>query len=129
MRFRAFISILAAIGVLLHAGLVVRHNSIMLGLALQPAHSAQTTIICHGDGLVTVADDFGLPGEKPAKQQKTACPVCTGLMPALALLASFCGDIARPTMVLAHHKPAAVQSAVLRHVVYLPPSRAPPLAI
>jgi hypothetical protein len=133
MRFRALVSILAAIGVLLHAGLIVRHNSVMLELALQqPGHlPAQATIICHGDGqLILAGDDFSLPDQKPAQQQKTtSCPVCTGLLPVLALLASSTADIACPSTVPARYKAETSQFAIPGLAVHLPPNRGPPLSI
>jgi hypothetical protein len=123
---------MAAIGVLLHAGLVVRHNTVMLDLALQqPGHlAAQATIICHGDGqLILADDDFSLPNQPGQQQKTTSCPVCTGLLPVLALLASSSADIACPSTVPARYKAEASPFAFSGLAIHLPPNRGPPLNI
>ena len=54
MRSRSWVSILAVLGVLLHAGAIVRHNAAMAAASLQyQALVAGLSQICHGAGTGT----------------------------------------------------------------------------
>jgi hypothetical protein len=123
MRFRWWIHVLAAFGVLLHAGALARHNGVMLGYALQSdALAADLTAICHG-GTTANAPGSNLPGA-PAPASPS-CPICMGLAPVAALPAA--ADLASPPVTeVALRLP--VTPAGLAQIPYAacPPARGPP---
>lgn len=85
MLWRRWIGMLAVLGVLLHAGALVRHNATMLGATLQAnALLADLAVICHGTGTQDLAKTASLPDAPPADPQ-SSCPLCSGLTPAFAL--------------------------------------------
>ena len=54
MPLRRLIGLVAMLGVLLHAGLIVRHASIMLNATLLHSELVSSLgVICHGDGSTT----------------------------------------------------------------------------
>ena len=126
MSRRRWISILALLGVLLHAGAIVRHHAAMTGATLQyRALLTDLAQICHGGatgGDLAAADLPYVP--KPSDAQN-GCPICSGLGPAFALAA--------PDFVAAS-PPLQVAAAVFSdqqdtyrgsHAV-CPPARGPP---
>jgi hypothetical protein len=87
MLLRRWISFLAIVGVLLHAGALARHHVVMLDAHLQ--HQALITDllqICHSNGLGTVTPD-GLPDIPRPSETQDNCPICSGLASAVALAA------------------------------------------
>jgi hypothetical protein len=86
MRLRWFqswtwVTALAVLGLLLHAGLLVRH-----GVQATQAGAADLVLtICHGDGTAPTETRWPQPGD-PAGSQKTPCPVCTGALAGAAVL-------------------------------------------
>ena len=87
MRSRKWISILALLGVLLHAGAIVRHNAAMTGATFQyQALLTGLAQICHGS---TTAATSLAAAELPFVPQPTdaqnGCPICSGLSAAVAL--------------------------------------------
>ena len=121
-RFERIISLLAVIGVLLHAGLLVRHNGVMLDAAFDRlALSFAGGVICHGD------DDRVRSGPgMPAHSGKLPnCPVCVGATVGAAILP--------PMVALPGKGPATLlviasveQQIGRRAGAIRPPSRAPP---
>lgn len=123
VRTRGLIGIVAMLGVLLHAAIVVRHHGLMLNAQLQyQALAADFKVICHGTVAPSEAELPNLP--RPASTDYD-CPVCSGLVGAFALAAVEQVAVPRP-LPDTHDRPAdrpALQLAVRRD---LPPARGPP---
>ena len=122
MRVNRWAGLVALLGVLLHAGLLVRHNSSVLAAALQldPAFG----VICGG---ASPPDTQGDTPDAPAPSKSgSKCPICMGAAPGAALL-----DAAAPVC----HTPAlsasrlaiAADTVTPRTPAAHPPSRAPPV--
>lgn len=127
MRSRNWISVLAVLGVLLHAGALVRHNAAMAGAGLEyQALLAGLTQICHGSGTGTL-DASELPYVPRPNDAQNGCPICSGLGPAVALgappaaLALVLAPASSCVFFEVHRAPAATH---LPH----PPARGPPQA-
>jgi hypothetical protein len=123
MFARRWIGCLAIIGMLLHAGLFVRHTAMMLGGALASAAlAAAFGEICSGASGSARSPDSALP-QNPASRQNH-CPDCLGfagaalLPPTLPFYVTFY-SIASDTVFSA----AAVSSA---DVPLWPPGQGPP---
>lgn len=94
MLWRRWIGMLAVLGVLLHAGALVRHNGVMLGAALKAdSLLADLAVICHGTGAQDLSKTAGLP-EAPPSEPQSSCPLCSGLTPAFALVSPLPTQIA-----------------------------------
>lgn len=86
MRVRRWISVLAALGVLVHAGAIVRHNVAMAGAALQyQALLTGLTQLCHGGATANALTPEDLPYVPRPSDTQNGCPICSGLAPAVAL--------------------------------------------
>jgi hypothetical protein len=122
-RFEKIISLVAVVGVLLHAGLLVRHNGIMLDAAFDRlALSFAGGVICHGDG---VGSDSGMPAHS---DKVPNCPVCFAATLGAAVLPPMVALPGRghvPYIVLVNVDQLSGQRAGNIR----PPSRAPPQAI
>ncbi len=122
---RRAVSYLVVLGVLLHAAAFVRHNAVMLEAhGLRASLIADLLVICHPNGTDS-SDPANLPDVPVPSDSNNGCPVCSGLVFALALpppdltphFIAFDPPRARPVIVAAHRPlPRAV----------LPPSRGPP---
>lgn len=117
---------LAIIGIILHAGLIVRHNAAMLGSHLQlAALTADLAEICHGAGGSSTDDQQQLPEMPSSGGDLGSCPICTGCISAVAVL---------PTPYAFSREPyvAAIRMEVVGDIItqrlarLRPPSRAPP---
>jgi hypothetical protein len=87
MIHRRLVSLLAIIGMLLHAGLFVRHNAMMLGVALDRAVLADAfDEICLGKPNSPATPDAGHPRNEGDPQAH--CPDCLGFASAVALLST-----------------------------------------
>ena len=125
-RLRTIVGLLAIGFVLLHAGLIVRHNVSMLGGKLQQLTlAADLAVICHGagaNGQLPAADIPDLPA--PADDQGD-CPICKGMASATAILTAPDFDLRRPDRATARMvvigKVIAVRLARLQ-----PPATGPP---
>jgi Protein of unknown function (DUF2946) len=126
MRLRRWISLVAMFGVLLHAGLVVRHNAVMLNANLQQQELvAALGVICHGNGGTTQLAASDVPHVPQPSDSQSDCPICSGMVSAAALL---------PAMnfaTLAHNRKSVRLTVVgrefaVRLVAVCPPSRGPP---
>lgn len=89
MRLKKWLSVLAVIGVLMHAVAVVRHHIVMANAGARPAAVAalladlsDATLICHSNAGAPAQQ----PGDTPA-DSKPLCPLCSGFMPSAALAA------------------------------------------
>jgi hypothetical protein len=126
MRSRKWISILALIGVLLHAGAIVRHNAAMTGANLQ----YQTLLnglsqICHS---ATSGKDLAaaeLPFVPKPTDAQNGCPICSGLSSAVALTAPEPAAVFDPTPVAIAFRFDTNGVPDAGHPV-CPPARGPP---
>lgn len=124
-RWERIVSLVAVLGVLLHAGLLVRHNGVMLDAAFdRVALAFAGEIICHDD-----SGNTRLGPSAPHHSGKLPhCPVCVGAVAAAAILP--------PEIILPAPVPAASAKTVITHrrvgrrpYNIRPPSRAPPATI
>ena len=84
---RQLVSLLAIIGMLLHAGLFVHHNAMMLEAALDRAVLADAfNEICFGKSNSPAIPDAGHPQNEGDPQSH--CPDCLGFAGAVALLST-----------------------------------------
>jgi hypothetical protein len=125
MRLRGWISVFAMLGVLLHAGALVRHHGVMLGAVLQyHALVSDLAEFCHGadDASRSPAD---LPSIPKPSDAKNGCPICSGQSPAFAVIAPAPLDVPAPaTPGIYWHFPA--YSFATHHHPVCPPARGPP---
>jgi hypothetical protein len=137
MSLRRLVSLLAVFGVLMHAGLVVRHSAIMLKASLVQADAVRTVgHICHTDGAATAlvsskvdqqADSDAVGNSEPTGGQ-TDCPICDGAIAKAVVLPMCVVSIHAPDMASA--RVAVVgETVALRLAAAWPPSRGPPTAI
>jgi hypothetical protein len=113
------------LGVLLNAGLVVRHTASTLEARFEHAALlAALGIICNGNGQAALAaneqSDF-----PPTIPKSSDCPVCMGMSPAAAVLA----DVAPllPVLDSPSARPNAIGEVVRTRAAGLrPPPRGPP---
>lgn len=129
MRLWRWTALMALFGVLVHAGLVVRHNAMVLNAKLE--HSALVAglgVICsiHATGTQVPASE--LPFIPEPQQDPSSCPLCMGMAPPAAILA--------PSL-LPSHAPntIAMRMAVVGETIRLrlaevrPPTRGPPAIV
>lgn len=125
MRSRKWISILALLGVLLHAGAIVRHNAAMTGANLQ----YQTLLtdlaqLCHGSGAGAVAA-ADLPYVPKPTDAQNGCPICSGLNPVVALAVPELAVVAlSPSVSIAFH--SETHRVPGSGYAVCPPARGPP---
>lgn len=126
MRSRKWISVLALLGVLLHAGAIVRHNAAMTGANLQyQALLTGLAQICHGSATADVLAAAELPYVPKPTDAQSGCPICSGLGPAVAVLAAQPAAVVLdlPTTIAFHPATHCVPDS--GHAV-CPPARGPP---
>jgi hypothetical protein len=89
MRLRPLINFLAVLGVLVHAGALVRHNTAMVGATLDyNALLSDVRSICHGNHNSPGSVGTELPDIPPPSTTYDACAICLGLIAAVALFAA-----------------------------------------
>lgn len=129
MRLRRWTALVAMIGVLLHAGLIVRHNAFVLSAKLEHgALVAALGVICHGNGGTTELPAGEIPSLPQPEQDRGSCPLCAGLAPLAAVLS---------VTSLVCHVPDAASSrmAIVGEIIrqrlaaVRPPSRGPPALV
>ncbi len=130
MHWRRWLGLLAVLGVLLHAGAVVRHNAVVLaaasratsGVAADRALAADLRLIC---GAAAHMAEAMLPGGNGPAGDPEKCPICAGLASAHALAA-----VEQPTLAVPYGDHAITIATDDQRVSiqrrYRPPSRAPP---
>jgi hypothetical protein len=128
MRSRKWISVLALLGVLLHAGAIARHNAAMTGATFQyQALLTGLSQICHGSAAGDVLAAAELPFVPRPSDAQNGCPICSGLSPAFALAAAELdvAFVSAPVAIAFHpgaqHIPASAYAVC-------PPARGPPAA-
>ena len=124
-RWRRGIALVATLAMLMHAGLLMRHNVVMLEVAHEH-HSliADLASLCRAGPSASRATPADLPAV-PRPADTAACPVCAGLVAALAILDT------QPAAARISYEPAIVwfgadrgSPAPARNIH--PPARAPP---
>jgi hypothetical protein len=125
MRLRSWTAVVAILGVLLHAGALVRHHGNMQGTHLLAQALAVDPSFCLGDP--DAPWPANLPGVPKPSDGQSGCPICAGQAPAFALGASDHPTVPLRFAVMARWcEPERVNPA-LRHAV-CPPPRGPPVA-
>lgn len=127
MRSRRLISFVALLGVLLHAGALVRHSTTMLGALLQ--HQALVTDlaqICHSAGTTTTVADAELPIVPKPTDAQYGCPLCSGMGAAFALVAPTLAAIMLPPPAAPPALHADATSIPESPRAVHPPARGPP---
>ena len=126
MRLRRIISVVALLGVLLHAAAIARHNGAMVGAILQYLDlAAGYAQICHSSGEAAAVPGGELPFIPKPTGNGDACPICSGLGSTYALTApALPVVVAKPIPAPAYVTPARL---VLRPgYAVVPPARGPP---
>jgi hypothetical protein len=126
MRVRTWIALVTVLGVLLHAGALVRHHGILLGAHLLEQALASDTTFCRGD--MDPGSDAGIPGLPRPSDAQSGCPVCTGNASACAVPAPAHVVVPLRFAVMARWCEPERRNPALRHAV-CPPSRGPPAAV
>jgi hypothetical protein len=126
---RRWINILAVFAVLLHAGALVRHHSVMLDAQAQhQTLLADLAVICHSNGSTERLAASDLPAVPQPTDAQNSCPLCAGLTTAFAVAAYVA--VASAPIAYAKAEPfrlvqfVASDLTTTRH----PPSRGPPLS-
>jgi hypothetical protein len=126
--WRKSIGLIAALCVMIHAAMIVRHASMMLATKL--AHYelvAALGTICHGSG--TEQAQATSPGDLPSVPEPTNtsdCPICAGAAAAVALLPD--RHIIRPSTDVTSIRQEVIAGLVAgRLTAVCPPSTGPPL--
>ena len=129
MQLRRWISFVALLGVLLHAGLLVRHNAVMLNAKLLHSEIAATLgVICHTDGTTARLPVSQIPDVPAQSEGLGDCPICAGLASVAAIVPSLVADITAPDFSSA--RVAVVGEAIaLRLAAVRPPTRGPPRTV
>lgn len=79
---------LAMFAVLLHAGALVRHHTVMLDAQAQhQALLADLAVICHSNGNTERLAASDLPAVPQPADAQNGCPLCAGLTTAFAIAA------------------------------------------
>ena len=126
MRSRKWISIVALLGVLLHAGALVRHNATMLGATLQhEALLADLGQICHSAGTTSSVPAAELPTIPQPTDAQNGCPICSGLGMAFALAAPELAAILLPPPAAPVFHADPIDVPEFPYAVH-PPARGPP---
>lgn len=126
MRSRRWIAIVALLGVLLHAGALVRHHATMLGATLDhQALLADLGQICHSAGTTSSVPAADLPAIPQPTDAQNGCPVCSGLGSAVALVAPELAAIALPAPVPPAFHADPIDISEFPHAIH-PPVRGPP---
>jgi hypothetical protein len=115
----------ALLGVLLHAGLTVRHNYSMLAEALHQEQAVPSGVMCNLP--VEQQADAQTPNQSNPSKSASKCPICLGAAPGVALTSADTPALHAPAL----YTPRLVTSASTaapRTIVALLQSRAPPAA-
>lgn len=124
MRSRAWISLFALIGVLLHAGAAARHNAIMV-----TAHQQHQSLVAAMHELCNPLggpiDQASLPSIPRPSDAQNGCPICSGLAASI-LVPTPAMVVLRSSLGLPEHA-APVAAVLIEQARTLhPPARGPP---
>jgi hypothetical protein len=125
VRYRLIVSVIAVLGVLLHAGLLVRHGGMMVQAQLTHQELASALgVICHGDGTTSQTPSSDLPAPSNSSSD---CPLCMGMMTTATLpeqaVVAFISNALSERIVTVAERIAPRLAAVC------PPSRGPPAIV
>lgn len=131
MLLKRWITVLAALGMMIHTGVVVRHAGIMLAAALharapsveQQLEAALQEAPCPMHVAAQVPP--GAPG-KPASTYK--CPICAGVCAAVAL-AGLSAALTEPVFVRERQSVVPAHELTVAGPRLWPPNRGPPPSI
>lgn len=125
-KWHKWIGLLALLSVVVHAGLVVRHNAIMVAATF--AHHdlvGALGVICHSSKDAPDTSDEGLPGSTPPSSNTVECPVCMGFGGTSAILAERVTP--KQVYVASAVRLEIVAEILLRRISFeRPPTRGPP---
>lgn len=129
MRLRRWTSLVALIGVLVHAGLVVRHNAMVLSAKLEHGALVATLgFICHGNGGTAELPAGEVPSLPQPEQDRSSCPLCAGLAPVAAVLTDT--DLVCHVPDAASSRMAVVGEIIRQRLAAVrPPTRGPPALV
>ena len=123
---RRLVSVLAIIGVLLHAGFFIRHNAMMLGATLDHAALADVfSEICSGQSNSSASPDAAHPRNQDGSQSR--CLDCLSCASAAALLPTSANYDA--TYAVASDSLIPSHVVRLNSLAFWPPGRGPPLDV
>lgn len=133
---KRWIAVLAAIGMMIHTGVVVRHAGMMLANALQaaaqaPADTLQAALDTAQCSATPSALDPATASDKPAPRKPASgykCPICGGASAAVAL-ADIVVDLTPPRFERGPRVVVRVREAVRQAARLWPPNRGPPLSV
>jgi hypothetical protein len=126
MRLRGWTILIAVIGVLLHAGILVRHNGNMLASALAPDQlTADLRVICHGGVEDPSTSSPDRPSNPSPTDAKGNCPICMGHAPAFVLAAPEQLDVFAPPMI-GFELGTLCRILFVQRSAVCPPARGPP---
>jgi hypothetical protein len=124
---RRWINILAMFAVLVHAGALVRHHTVMLDAQLQHrVLVSDLAAICHGNGGTENLAAADLPVIPQPSDAQNGCPLCAGLTTAFAITAYVAATIAPVSYEVV--EPSRLVQVVASDLTETrhPPSRGPP---
>ncbi len=125
LRVKAFIASLALLGMLLHAGLVVRHSTMTFDTLLSDAGSFGIGVMCHRPDDLPQSTDEGAPTQDGSA---ASCPLC---LTAGAIVAVLPPDfsVGVPTDARSARQEIIAEIAAPRLGPVCPPARGPPLFV
>jgi hypothetical protein len=127
MRINRWVNLLALLCVLLHAGLVVRHNHTVLAAILQQDLPFSYGIICQTPAS---GQSSNQPSEHSSPLKKISiCPICFGAVPGAALAGPGALEVTLPAPCALPPKMAAATAVTPQFRAVLPPSQAPPATV
>lgn len=129
MRSRRWTALVAMVGMLLHVGLIVRHNTIVLSASLEHgALVAALGVICQDSGGSAELPADQTPSLPEPDQDHSSCPLCAGLAPGVAVLSTV--DLVGHVPDVASSRVAVVGEVVRRRLAAVrPPTRGPPALV
>jgi hypothetical protein len=126
MRAKRWISVLAVLGVLVHAAAVVRHSTGLAGATLQfLTLRADLAQLCHGGARPNAPAGSELPYVPQPADGQGACQLCCGLGSAVALLVPERASVFVATAAAVVVRPASYCAPRSTHAA-CPPARGPP---
>jgi hypothetical protein len=126
MRLRQLVGMMAVFGVLLHAVAVVRHHGLMLGTHLQyQALVSDLSAICHGGQSKAGEAPAELPYVPKPLDAQNGCPICSGQVPAFAVVSFDLVELPAPGSVLVSWDEPRFAAPSHLDLTW-PPARGPP---
>ena len=126
MPLRWWLSFLAVLGVLLHAGALTRHHGVMLGSYFGELRlAADLAEICHGASGDATKSSTGLPSTPKPSDANNACPICSGQAPSFAVTQVDLFEFkSTPAIPVRWDQPS--EASPVGHILGWPPARGPP---